>query len=51
MKQRQNKIFSFFMAIIFTGVTVFQAIEGNYLAIFPFACALIFFIKGLRMKG
>ncbi|WP_416825420.1 hypothetical protein [Ectobacillus polymachus] len=46
----KNKLFSYVFAIILAVIAVLQAIEKNILAIFPLICAIITFVKALRMK-
>lgn len=50
MKVLNNKLFSYVAAIILALTGLFQAIDKNSLAIFPFICALFLFVRAMRMN-
>lgn len=50
MKVLNNKFFSFVVAIILAMTGLFQAIDKNLLAIFPFICSIFLFVRVMRMN-
>lgn len=48
MKVLNNKLLTYVVAIILALTGLFQAIDKNYLAIFPFICSLFLFVRVIR---
>ncbi|WP_187292205.1 hypothetical protein [Bacillus sp. 1NLA3E] len=51
MKINWKKIYLYIIGIILAVCGAAQALDRNYLALFPLSCSIIFFVKGWGMKN